>query len=466
MPFIFYDTETTGTDPAFDQVLQVAAILADDDLNELDSFNLRCRLQPHVLPSIGALLITGMTIGAVEAAPLTYGEMVREMRRRFLAWSRTPAVFCGWNTLSFDEEMLRHGFYQTLHPLYLTNTAGNTRADIMRMAQAIHAVRPQAISRGVSDEGKPTWRLGHTAAANGIALTNAHDALADTRAALEIARVLKANAPDLFAHMSQMASKPKAMDLAKTSDLLFLAESRFGSSSGAVVAPLALIGSSSLYAMFDLRHDPAPFVAADDATLQKLLNASPRPVRKAPLNKQPAIFPVEWTPEDLPGGRLPLEVYRERAATLRADPALAVRIARLLDSGFDDTEPAHVEQQIYRGFPSSADTRLMASFHEAPWPDRPQILQRLEDPRARTLGLRLLAAEREDVLDADARTRWSNFLRERLLATGDVPWRTVPALNDEIAALGDAATVSHAGVIAELRHWIAARMALLNAPTL
>ena len=463
MPFIFYDTETTGTDPAFDQVLQVAAILADNDLNELDSFNLRCRLQPHVLPSITALLITGMTIGAVDAAPLSYGEMVREMRRRFLAWSADGAVFCGWNTLSFDEEMLRQGFYQTLHPLYLTNTGGNTRADLMRMAQAIHAVRPQAINRGVGPDGKLNWKLGDTAAANGIVLTDAHDALADTRATLEIARALKANAPNLFAHMIQMASKAKAMELAETSDLLFLAESRFGSSSGAVVAPLALIGSSSLYTMFDLRHDPAPFLAADDAALQKLLNASPRPVRKAPLNKQPAIFPVAWTPEDIAGGRLPLEIYQSRAAALRADPALATRIARLLESGFDDSEPTHVEQQIYRGFPSSADTRLMTAFHEAPWDQRAAILQRLEDPRARTLGLRHLAAERENVLDVNARTRWAQFLRDRLLATGDVPWRTMAALHDEIAELREADAVSHAGVVAELREWIAVRTARLTA---
>lgn len=465
MPFIVYDTETTGTDPAFDQVLQVAAIHADDDLNEIDSFNLRCRLQPHILPSLGALLITGMTIGAVEAAPLSYSQMIREMRQRFISWTRAGAVFCGWNTLSFDEEMLRHGFYQTLHPLYLTNTGGNTRADIMRMAQAIHAVRPQAVNRGVGQDGKLNWKLGDTAAANGVTLTDAHDALADTRAALEIARILKANAPNLFAHMMEMASKAKAMALAETSELLFLAESRFGTSSGAVVAPLSLIGTSSLYAMFDLRHDPAPFLAADDNALQKLLTKSPRPVRKAPLNKQPAVFPVAWTPEDMPGGRLALEVYQSRAAELRADTSLAIRIARLLEARFDDAEPPHVEQQIYRGFPSSADTRLMTQFHEAPWPQRPDILQRLEDPRARTLGLRLIAAEQDEVLDAKARARWAAFLRERLLATGDVPWRTIGALNYEIAALNDTDAIAHAGSVAELRGWIDQRTARLTAAT-
>ncbi len=36
MPYVFYDTETTGTETAFDQILQFAAIKTDDDLNELD----------------------------------------------------------------------------------------------------------------------------------------------------------------------------------------------------------------------------------------------------------------------------------------------------------------------------------------------------------------------------------------------------------------------------------------------
>ena len=34
MTFIFYDTETTGTNSAFDQILQFAAIKTDADLNE------------------------------------------------------------------------------------------------------------------------------------------------------------------------------------------------------------------------------------------------------------------------------------------------------------------------------------------------------------------------------------------------------------------------------------------------
>ncbi len=46
MAFVFYDTETTGTDTAFDQILQFGAIRTDDDLNEIDWFEVRYRLQP------------------------------------------------------------------------------------------------------------------------------------------------------------------------------------------------------------------------------------------------------------------------------------------------------------------------------------------------------------------------------------------------------------------------------------
>lgn len=61
-PFIFYDTETTGADRSFDQILQFAAALTDDDLNVVDSFEIRCRLLPHIVPSPGAMVVTGVRV--------------------------------------------------------------------------------------------------------------------------------------------------------------------------------------------------------------------------------------------------------------------------------------------------------------------------------------------------------------------------------------------------------------------
>lgn len=58
---VFYDTETTGTDTTFDQILQFAAIRTNEDLNELDRFEIRCRLLAHIVPAPGALMATRVT---------------------------------------------------------------------------------------------------------------------------------------------------------------------------------------------------------------------------------------------------------------------------------------------------------------------------------------------------------------------------------------------------------------------
>ena len=67
MTFIFYDTETTGLNSAFDQVVQFAAIVTDDDFNIQEELNLRCRLKPHVIASPGAMRVTGVGPKAIQS---------------------------------------------------------------------------------------------------------------------------------------------------------------------------------------------------------------------------------------------------------------------------------------------------------------------------------------------------------------------------------------------------------------
>ena len=59
--FAFYDFETTGTSPAFDQPIQFAAILTDDGFNPVERINIRCRLATHILPAPWAMAVTGVT---------------------------------------------------------------------------------------------------------------------------------------------------------------------------------------------------------------------------------------------------------------------------------------------------------------------------------------------------------------------------------------------------------------------
>jgi exodeoxyribonuclease-1 len=175
MSFIFYDTETTGTDTWFDQILQFAAIKTDAEFNEIDRLEIRCRLLPHVVPSPGAMKIT-----AVKAAQLSdisfcsHYEMMRVIRAKLLSWS--PATFIGYNSLEFDEDLVRQALYKTLHQPYLTNTNGNARSDAFRMAHACNLFEPNCLAIPVDDSGQQVFKLDRLAPANGFNHDRAHDA--------------------------------------------------------------------------------------------------------------------------------------------------------------------------------------------------------------------------------------------------------------------------------------------------
>ena len=126
MPYVFYDTETTGIETPFDQILQFAAIRTDDALNELERFNIRCRLLPHIIPSPKALLITQVTPAILTDPELpSHYTMIRQIRDTLLAWS--PATFIGFNSMSFDEDLLRQALFQDPAPQPISRIRTETR---------------------------------------------------------------------------------------------------------------------------------------------------------------------------------------------------------------------------------------------------------------------------------------------------------------------------------------------------
>ena len=65
MGFVIYDLETTGLKKRFDQILQFAAVRTDENLEVLEQVQFEGRLRPHILPSPGALHVTGADLTAL-----------------------------------------------------------------------------------------------------------------------------------------------------------------------------------------------------------------------------------------------------------------------------------------------------------------------------------------------------------------------------------------------------------------
>lgn len=176
--FVFYDTETTGTNLDFDQILQFAAILTDDELNEVERFEICCRCRPWVVPAPMALFVTGISPAQLtDRATGSHYEMMTAVREKLEAWS--PAIFLGYNTIQFDEPLLQRAFWQTLHPPYLTVTNGNARMDVLPLVRAASHLTPGILTYPTTAKGKTGFRLDQLAPLNGYSHERAHDALFD-----------------------------------------------------------------------------------------------------------------------------------------------------------------------------------------------------------------------------------------------------------------------------------------------
>ena len=415
MNFAFYDLETSGLSPAFDQPLQFAAVLTDGNLVELERFELRCRLAPHILPSPHALALTGVSPAELTDPDLpSYFEFAQQVAGLVKRWA--PAVWTGYNSIGFDENMLRHMFYQNLLPeVYATQFNGNKRFDILTAAHAAYARDPGLLSWPTDELGRLSFKLESLAPANGFAEHNAHDALGDVLATVHVAgRVAEGN-PALWAGLLGNTDKSGVKAKLEGFRPCELA-GRFGGGE-----PQSITGCFCGYAggngthaaFFDLgAADPSELLDADDDRIRDLVEGQPRLIRGLATNKAPALFEVaDPDPEHL-----------RRAAAIEGAPEFRRRVGAAIASRFPgdpDAAEEPVEKRIYGGFYSNPDKRLLEEFQQAGWPRRLEIAGEFGDRRLRQLGRRLVAFHCPETLSPGEAARFREHLREKWTAPDD-----------------------------------------------
>jgi len=275
MDFVFYDIETSGLSKAFDQILQFAAIRTDAEFNELDRFEIRCKLIPHIVPSPGAMRATKVTVKQLYEPEVSHYEMIRTIQQKFAAWS--PAIFIGYNSIDFDENFLRQAFYQTLHPLYLTNTNGNCRMDALNIMQAAKIYAPHSII--FPSDG--SLKLDQVAPANGFDHTNAHDALADVEATIYICKLLSQKAPKVWNSAVTLNHKASVVTFALSTAVFVHSDFYFGKPHSWALTALGVNPNdgAEVYA-FDLQVDPTKFMKIQ--TKQSLSHSRPAGRKREP----------------------------------------------------------------------------------------------------------------------------------------------------------------------------------------
>lgn len=434
MPFVFYDTETTGLRIGFDQIVHFAAIRTDNDLNEIERFEERSRLLPYIVPHPSALLTNGLPIETLtDAGQQSHYSMVRAVRRKLIGWS--PGIFVGYNSMRFDEEMLRHALFQTLHDAYLTSKHGNCRADAMGLALSAAALAPGVLAIPKGETGRPIFRLDQLAAANGYTPKKSHDALADAESTLHLCRLIKQAAPEVWQRFVRFSKKASVTDFVDAEDGFVLTE-YFGNE--AYHAPVVCIGVDPDLATrrLCLRLDadvPAISLMSDDA-MKALLSAKPSPVRTLRVNTAPTMTELFEASESMLND-LALDELEERARNIKADSHLRSRIiANYVATRGKWESQGLPEQRLHEEFPDDDDSYRMNSFHEAAWPNALQLVEEMKHGGLKAFGRRLVYCESRSSVPEAMRQMIERELTDRLVVEVEYGFTLRQAL-EEIEAM-------------------------------
>jgi exodeoxyribonuclease-1 len=257
------------------------------------------------------------------------------------------------------------------------------------------------------------------APANGFNHAHAHDAVSDTEAVIYLCRMIKDRCPDLWDRFLRFSSKARTVDFLQREDAFVVLEVGGNRAAPFVVTAIGDPANSSPAYCYDLNVDPTDLRGLSDADLANRLGKRPNPLRKVKFNQAPTLIPLSEAPLGI-HGRNTTEEYVRRGRLIRSDTELTNRLLAVANATATAYEPSpHVERQIYDGFYSRADERLLYDFHSGSWEERVAIADKFHDSRATWLARRLIFAERPHLLAQHHRAAMASEKAARMTAEDD-----------------------------------------------
>ncbi|MBV2134346.1 exodeoxyribonuclease I [Pseudomonas sp. MAP12] len=421
----WYDYETTGIDPRRDRPLQVAGIRTDEALNEIgEPLNLYCRPSDDILPHPMSCLITGIAPQRLEQQGLGEAEFMTRLHAELV---RPGTCTAGYNSLRFDDEVTRYSLYRNFFDPYAREwQGGNSRWDLIDLLRTAYALRPQGIE-WPQEDGRVTLKLERLTAANGIDHGQAHDALADVRATIALARLVRERQPRLYDWCYQLRSKQRVQEQIRLLQPLVHISGRFSAQRHflAVVLPLAWHPRNrNALIVCDLQADIAPLLELPAETLAQRLYTRreelgegelPVPLKLVQINRCPVLAPLSvLREEDRQRLGVDMAACQQQALLLEQQQALwKDKLSRVYaDNGFAVSEDP--EQRLYDGFIGDRDRGLCVQVRET---DPLQLAGRhglFGDERLEELLFRYRARNFPQTLAPAEQQRWQEFCRLRL----------------------------------------------------
>jgi exodeoxyribonuclease-1 len=454
--FLWHDYETFGAQPRRDRPAQFAAIRTDADLNEIgEPIMLYCQPAPDFLPDPQSCLITGIT----PQQCLEWGVPEHKFAATIeQAFSQPGTIGVGYNTIRFDDEVTRFLFWRNLFDPYARewqNQCG--RWDLLDVVRMTYALRPEGIEWPLREDGKPSFRLEHLAAANGLLHESAHDALSDVRATIGLARLIKQKQPKLWDFCFALHKKDRVADEIGMHLLPHLRQP-FLHVSGMFPAERGCIGlvwplgthptNKNEIIVWDCAYDPSELYGLDaDTVRMRMFTRSSElpegvtrlPIKSVHLNKSPMLVSNLKTLSPAMAERwgIDVEQAKRHAQTAAAGPDLGALWAQVYHRP-GAAEAMDVDEDLYGGFVGKEDRRLLDAMRKESPAKLALMTPPFDDARLGELVFRYRARNFPQTLSEQEAEHWEAHRAARLF-DGAAGARTVEQLFGEIDQLSETA---------------------------
>ncbi len=422
----FFDYETWGVNPAIDRPCQFAGVRTDMDLNIIgEPLVIYCQPPSDYLPAPEAALITGIMPQTAVSKGLPEPEFIAKIHQE-LATPNTTTL--GYNSIRFDDEVSRYTLYRNfLDPYAWAWQNGNSRWDLLDVMRTCYALRPDGIEWSEREDGFPSFKLEHLSVANGIEHANAHDAMADVIATIELAKKVKQAQPKLFDYLFSMRHKRKLNDLIDIVNMtpLMHVSGMLGSecSYTSWMVPVAWHPTNkNAVVMVNLAFDPQPLIDLDaDAIRERMYTKRdelgegelPIPVKLVQLNKCPTLAPAKTlTAENAQKIGIDREQCLKNLALIKQHPEIREKLTELYSNERQYDKNPDVDTQLYDGFFSPADKAAMDIIRNAKPEDLGDLDISFNDARISPLLFRYRARHYPHTLSEAEQQKWAAHCRD------------------------------------------------------
>lgn len=415
-----------------------------------EEVNILVKTPDDCLPSPGAILTTHITPQQTLADGISEAEFCRYFLDEI---ARPDTIILGYNSVRFDDEFMRHTLWRCFHDPYEWSwSQGRSRWDLLDVVRFVRALRPDGITwpfketqDKVTDETVkvPTVNLVDMARENGFENQNAHDALADVKALIGVAKLIRDKQPKMWQYMLDNHDKKAIAGIIRPdAPVPFVYTSgRYPSANEKTTAAI-VIGNGKHPAsaiVWDLRHSVNDFIGLTDPELLANLTADwdtrhsddfvPLPVKELGMNKCPAVAPIgtlnKAAQERI---HLPMKQIEANLASLRQHPDFINRLVKAWQSKPAFSPAVDVEGQLYDGFASDSDKTAMRLVAAANARELADLHPNFADERLTKLLLRYKARNYPTSLSETEQRQWESYRVAKLQ-------RAIPKYMQELAKL-------------------------------